>query len=264
METKQLNDPGRTLTYNGSQSCLWYRAWEREEEIAMRKNQWTMGILTVAASLLLTGCQQGAAPEEGTAESAAGGESSSASPAASSTPAKPGARSVTLAAGTPITIRTMNTLSTKVVKSGENFAASLETPIVEGTWVIAPKGANVRGVVVESNPGGRVKGRARMVVELTQIETAGGQKIDIQTGGYSVEAKSSKKEDAKKIGIGSAIGAVIGAVAGGGKGAAKGAAVGAGAGGGAVLATRGDAAVIGAESVLRFELQNPVTITEAK
>ena len=103
-----------------------------------------------------------------------------------------------------------------------------------------------------------------MVVELTQIETADGQKIDIQTGGYGVEAKSSKKEDAKKIGIGSAIGAVIGAVAGGGKGAAKGAAVGAGAGGGAVLATRGDAAVIGAESVLSFELQNPVTITEAK
>lgn len=208
----------------------------------MRKNKWTIGILTVAASLLLAGCQQGAAPEEGTAESAAGGEASSASPAASSVPAKPRARSVTLAAGTPITIRTMNTLSTKIVKSGENFAASLETPIVEGTWVIAPKGANVRGVVVESNAGGRVKGRARMVVELTQIETADGQ----------------------KIGIGSAIGAVIGAVAGGGKGAAKGAAVGAGAGGGAVLATRGDAAVIGAESVLSFELVNPVTITEAK
>ncbi|MDA1312756.1 MAG: hypothetical protein O2968_05415, partial [Acidobacteria bacterium] len=100
-------------------------------------------------------------------------------------------------------------------------------------------------------------------IRITQLETADGQTIDVQSSVYGVEAASTKKKDAVKVGIGSAIGAAIGAVAGGGKGAAKGAAVGAGAGGGAVLATRGDAAVIPSETVVTFTLQNPVSITEA-
>jgi hypothetical protein len=103
-----------------------------------------------------------------------------------------------------------------------------------------------------------------MGVELTELHTADGQRIPISSGRYVVRAKSTKKKDAAKIGIGAGIGAAIGAIAGGGDGAAKGAGVGAGAGTGVVLATRGDPAVIGSESVIRFELTEAVTITEAK
>jgi hypothetical protein len=84
--------------------------------------------------------------------------------------------------------------------------------------------------------------------------------VAIQTSSSGAQAKQTHGEDAKKIGIGAGIGAAIGAIAGGGGGAAKGAAAGAGAGTGAVLATHGDAAVIPAESVLRFELAEPVTV----
>jgi hypothetical protein len=108
-----------------------------------------------------------------------------------------------------------------------------------------------------------VKGRAQLAIRITQIDTADGQTIDVQSSVYGVEAASTKKKDAVKVGVGSAIGAAIGAVAGGGSGAAKGAAVGAGAGGGAVLATRGDPAVIPSETVVTFTLQNPVSVTEA-
>ena len=67
---------------------------------------------------------------------------------------------------------------------------------------------------------------------------------------------------ASQLGIATGIGTVIGAVAGGKKGAAVGAGVGAGAGTGAVLMTRGDAAVLPAESVVSFRLASPLRITQ--
>ena len=214
-------------------------------------------VVTALLCGVLIGCNQGTPPEgddalEPPGQNAEGGGE----------PTAPAVRSATFEAGTPLKIRTMTTLSTKTVQAGETFAASLEEPLVNGTWVIAAKGADVRGKVVESDPGGRVKGRARLAIRLTQIETADGQTINVDSSVFAVEAKSSKKKDAIKVGIGGAIGAAIGAVAGGGKGAAKGAAVGAGAGGGAVVATRGDPAVIQGESVVPFKLRNAVTITE--
>jgi len=245
----------------------------------MKHRTWFKMFCGTAAIAALTfgGCQQGP-PEEAEAE-----ESTTASQGANTPAAKKGAaaaeesgggwfglgkpdpqpRVVTLDAGTPIRIRTTNTLSTKVVQTGESFVGSLEEPIVQGDWVVAAKGATVRGTVANSDDGGRVKGVAQLAIRITQLNTADGQTIDLQSSVYGVQAATTKKKDAVKVGVGSAIGAAIGAVAGGGSGAAKGAAVGAGAGGGAVLATRGDPAVIPSESVITFTLQNPVSITEA-
>ena len=58
----------------------------------------------------------------------------------------------------------------------------------------------------------------------------------------------------------SGIGAAIGAIAGGGKGAAIGAGAGGGAGTAVVLSTHGDAAVVPAESVIQFRLEQPITV----
>jgi len=167
---------------------------------------------------------------------------------------------VTLAAGTKIAVRTTSTLSTKTANSGDTFEASLEEPLEAGGRVIAPKGASVEGRVVESDDGGRVKGRASIAVRLTSLKLAGGRTVEVQTSAVGRTAGATKRKDATKIGIGSGIGAAIGAIAGGGKGAAIGAATGAGAGTGVVLATKGDPAVIPAESVLHFELKAPVTV----
>jgi hypothetical protein len=179
-------------------------------------------------------------------------------------PAPPPPKQATLAAGTPLTVRTTNTLSTKVVKTGERFLATLEEPLVSGTWVIAPKGSTVEGKIVEADEGGRVKGVASLTVALTGLTTADGRRVPIETNTVSVQAKSSVKKDVARTGIASGIGAAIGAIAGGGKGAAIGAGVGAGAGAAGTLATRGDPAVIPAETVLHFELTAPVTVTEAR
>ena len=169
--------------------------------------------------------------------------------------------SVTLPAGTTITVRTTNTLSSSTVKAGESFAATLEDPIVDGTWVIAPQGANVRGVIAHSDAGGKVKGRAGLGIRLISIQAADGHNLEVATTTYSVAAQSTKKKDAKRIGIASGVGAAVGAIVGGGKGAAIGAGAGAGAGTAGVLTTRGGAAVIGSESVITFQLSDPVTVS---
>jgi hypothetical protein len=159
-------------------------------------------------------------------------------------------------------VRTTSTLSTKTAAAGEEFVATLEEPLVEGNWVVAPRGARVSGRVIESSPGGRVKGRAMLTVGLTSITSADGRPIAISTSALTKEAQASKKKDALKVGIGAGIGAAVGAIAGGGKGAAIGSAAGGGAGAATVLATQGDPAVIPAESLLTFRLSDSVRVTE--
>jgi len=180
---------------------------------------------------------------------------------AKKTPPAPVVKKVTLEAGTPITVRTTSTISTKAASTGEHFTASLEEPLMAGMKMIAPKGARVDGVVVESDKGGRVKGKAVLAVTLASLTTGSGKRVEIATNTIGNQAKSAKKKDAMKVGIGAAVGTVIGAIAGGGKGAAIGAGVGAGAGGAGVLLTRGNAAEIPSETVLHFELAGPVTVT---
>jgi hypothetical protein len=170
----------------------------------------------------------------------------------------------TLAAGTPIAVRTLGAVSTKTSNVGEVFEATLSEPLVSDGYVIAPKGARVTGVVTSSDPGGRVKGVASIAVGLRSIQMADGRTLDIKTGSMSQTAKQSKGKDAMKVGIASGIGAASGALAGGGKGAAIGAGAGAAGGTGMVLATRGEAAVIPAESPLNFKLSAPVTVEETK
>src|SRR5262245_43610343 len=198
----------------------------------------------------------------------AGSAGSSASDSAAPAPAyerpkpPPPPRTFTLTSGTEISVFTASDLSTKTSRNGERFTASLGRAITDGEWVIAKRGAPVEGVIVSADPGGRVSGVASIAVRLESITLADGRRVNISTDSYTKQAKSSKKKDAAKIGIGAGIGAAIGAIAGGGKGAAIGAGVGGAGGTGVVLGTRGDPAVIPSESQLSFRLNSPVTVTK--
>jgi hypothetical protein len=169
---------------------------------------------------------------------------------------------VTLEAGTPIEMKVTSSLSTKTNKAGEPIAGTLVQPIVDGDWVIAPKGATVSGVITASDPGGRVEGVASMAITIKRLTLADGEAVDVATSTYGVQAASAKKKDVTKVAVGTGAGAIIGAIAGGGKGAAIGAGVGAGAGTATVLATRGDPAVIPAGTVVGFKLTAPITVTK--
>lgn len=166
---------------------------------------------------------------------------------------------VTVAEGTEIPVRTVETLTTKTAENGTRFEATLREPLIVGNYVVAPKGARAYGVVANADDGGRVKGVASITVRLTELEV-NGKRVDLATSTVTHVARSTKKNDAVKVGVASGIGAAIGAIAGGGKGAAIGAGAGAGAGTGVVLATKGEPAVIPSESPLTFKLKAPVTV----
>jgi hypothetical protein len=170
-------------------------------------------------------------------------------------------RVVTLPAGTAIPVRTIAELSTKNLSDGSTFEAQLDQDLVAGDVVVAKAGSRVNGVVVTSDPGGKVKGVASLTVAARAVVGMKDNIIAVKTDSYTAEAKSTKKKDAVRTGVASGIGAVIGGIAGGGKGAAIGAGVGAGAGIGTSMATRGDAAVIPSEELIQLKLTAPVSIT---
>jgi hypothetical protein len=172
------------------------------------------------------------------------------------------ARTVTIPAGTLVTVRLEEELDSSKNQSGDQFRASLDQPLVVDGFVLAERGARVSGRVVEVDPGGRVKGRATMSLALTTINTSDGQRVNVQTESFTKQATADTKGDAAKIGGAAAVGAVIGAIAGGGKGAAIGAGVGGAAGTGGVMATRGRAANLPVETKVSFRIAAPVTLTE--
>jgi len=169
---------------------------------------------------------------------------------------------VTVPAGTLLTVRLGETVSSEKNRPGDTFTATLDQPLVVEGFVLAERGARVQGRVLEAEQAGRVRGLASLKVHLVRLHTADGQEVEIRTEPFAKTSQPSTGDDAKKIGVGAAIGAAIGAIAGGGRGAAIGAGVGGAAGTGTVMATRGKPAVLASETRLTFRLQEPVTLVE--
>lgn len=166
---------------------------------------------------------------------------------------------VTLPAGTDLTIRMTEGVDTDRNKVGDTFQATLEQPLSIGSQVIVPKGSEVRGAVAYAKESGRVSGKSELILELTELK-ANGRTYPLRTEDYSEVGSSRGKRTAAAAGGTAALGAIIGAIAGGGKGAAIGAATGAAAGTGVAVLTNGQTIKVPAETVLTFKLQKPLTI----
>ncbi len=184
------------------------------------------------------------------------------SPSSVSTSSSSSASSVTIPAGTTIVVRMIDGVDSNVNKVGDTFNASLEAPLVVGSTVLAQKGADVYGRLVEAKQAGHIQGQSELRLELTGVKI-NNQVVSIVTGAYEAAGQSRGKNTAEKVGGGAVIGALIGAIAGGGKGAAIGAGVGAGAGTAVQVMTHGQQVRVPSETVLNFTLQQPVTVPAA-
>lgn len=168
---------------------------------------------------------------------------------------------LTLAAGTVISIRTSQYVSSDQSRPGDSFSAELQQPLVVDGWVVARHGQTVLGRVVTAQKAGRVKGVSQLGIELGQLVLVDGQQLPIRTQLMQTSGGTSQGRDAQAIGTTTGVGAIIGAAAHGGEGAGIGAAAGAGAGLAGVLLTRGRPTVIPPETLLTFQLEFPVTFT---
>lgn len=165
-----------------------------------------------------------------------------------------------LPAGTIMEIRLAERVSSERNGTGDQFEAVLDRDVFLGADLVAKKGSPVYGVVLDVRDAGRVKGRARLSLELTEIEVDS-KPFEIASNRIDFQAEGSKKDDVKKVGLGAAIGAAIGAIAGGKKGAAVGAAIGGGAGTTTVLVTKGKHVDLPSERLLSFRLDEDVEIS---
>jgi hypothetical protein len=150
-------------------------------------------------------------------------------------------------------------LASNQSRPGDHFDATVSEPVVVGGKTVIPQGAHAEGLVVDARQSGRLMGRARLQLALQTVEV-NGQSYDVQTLSHPRIGRDHKIRNWEWIGGGAGGGALIGALAGGGTGALIGGPVGAGAGVTVALLTGRKDIKLGAETPLRFELSEPVTI----
>jgi hypothetical protein len=120
--------------------------------------------------------------------------------------------------------------------------------VVNGQTVFA-QGAKVYGRVVESIAARRIAGTAKLIIQVTEVETAGGPVV-VGTEAHSYEG--ARSGTLRKV----AVGAAIGSIDNNKEGAQKGAAY-----GGVVAAmTPGNQIQIKAGTLMTFRLSAPVTV----
>jgi hypothetical protein len=222
-------------------------------------------LVSLGLLLALSGCQKPAdqaANSDSTASdsskdssSPSGGSSSSGRSAARETVAKP----LVVPADTTITVVLDEAIGSKTSAAGQNFSATVASPVEVDGRVAIPKGARVTGIVRDAKSAGRFKGGAVLSISLASV-TIDNATYDLHTTNHVQTSKGKGKRTATMIGGGGAAGALIGGLAGGGKGAAIGAAIGAGAGTGGAGLTGNREIVLPAETPLAFKLLDPLEI----
>lgn len=107
----------------------------------------------------------------------------------------PGAR---IPAGTPMTVRVGDRLSSARVRSGDLFHAALDEPIIVNGQTIAERGAVVTGRIVESAPARNASNPGYMRLTLTSI-LIGGKPSPVQTSSNFVKGPHSATLDPAQI-----------------------------------------------------------------
>lgn len=178
----------------------------------------------------------------------------------------PGPRMVSLTArpGAEFEIELRQPLSTRTNRPGDRFTASVFSPLVDGSRVIVPTAAIVRGEVTAVQKSGGQGQQAIIKIAFLDVSFNGETwplSATVVEATPETEGRYSTGDKAARIGAGAVAGAILGRVIGGNaRGTVIGAAVGAAAGTAITLATEDVDAVLAEGSVLRLRLDEPLTV----
>jgi hypothetical protein len=233
-------------------------------ELASNDAAKVAGVKTVVNNLTTAnGAEMGQAT--GNDQSAEGGGPGMPPPAsgqASAPPPPPAApQPIVVPAGTRIRVRLGQTLSTKQNRTGDPFSGVVVDPVRVNGQTVIRAGARARGVVTESKGLGKFRGQAVLAIRLDDV-TANGRTYRVRTSHVERVEQGKGKRSAVMTGGGAGLGALIGGLAGGGKGALIGGLVGGGGGAAGSAFTGNKDLVIPAESILTFDLEHSLTVTQ--
>src|ERR1035438_6307002 len=126
-----------------------------------------------------------------------------AEPTVSAVPQPP--PTVSIVAGTTLTIRVDQRISVKASRAGDTFSGELVNPVLASdNSVVLPKGTQVGGVVDVSHRRGHFKGRSLLELRLTSL-TLNGTKYPLVTSDLARSKKGKGKRSAALIGGGSGL-----------------------------------------------------------
>jgi hypothetical protein len=180
---------------------------------------------------------------------------------------------VTIPAGTPLTVKLENTLTSFSSRPGDPFQGRITAPVMVDGKTAIPAGATVQGRVTKVSDQRRLYGRPTIAIFPEAIILPNGERltlnanlVDTSVGnGTAVNEEGQFKgqgytnRDLWEIGGGTGAGMLIGGLAGGGKGVLIGGAIGAGATVGHWLSKRNSASLTSGTELM-MELSRPMTL----
>ena len=168
--------------------------------------------------------------------------------------------SVSIPAGTTLTIRIDQHIGVKSSRAGETFTGEVVDPVLAGdNSELVPKGALVGGVVDVSHRRGHFKGRSLLELRLTSL-TLNGTQYPLTTRDLARSKKGKGRRSVALIGGGAGLGMLVGGVASGGVGLVAGGLVGGGAGTAVAGLTGNRDIEIPAESIVHFKLADDLSV----
>ena len=81
--------------------------------------------------------------------------------------------------GLLIAVRINEALSSNLNSPGDVFSGTLERPLIADGFVIAERGARVRGEVVESKSAGHGQGLPELAIRLREVLASDGQRVHL-------------------------------------------------------------------------------------
>jgi hypothetical protein len=106
--------------------------------------------------------------------------------------------SVTISAGTRISVRTIDSIDSTRNRVGYRFQASLQEPLTVDGNVVVPKGADVYGRLEESKETGTFTGRSELKLELTGI-VVHGQTVPLVTGQSAAQFIGQDPDERERV-----------------------------------------------------------------
>ena len=174
--------------------------------------------------------------------------------------ANPAPEPLVIPAGTSITVRLQQGLSSASAVPGERFDAVVDEPMVLDDRTVIPVGTPVTGHVIIARRSGRLHHPGELGLTLDSV-FVNNQQVPLTTSHIIVRGASHKKRNLAWIGGSTGGGAIIGALAGGGKGALIGSGIGAVAGTTTAFVTGKKDVGFAAERRLRFRLNHDINLT---
>jgi type IV secretion system protein VirB10 len=190
------------------------------------------------------------------------------------------ASTLNIPAGTKVPLELKHAISTKATHEGDAVYAQTTFPVVSSEGrVLIPAGTYVQGRVSHIQRGGRIKGRAEVLMHFTTliypsgytvllpgaVENAPGvDKTSMKGEEGTIRGDSQTGEKAGTVATSAGTGAVIGGLSQGGKGALIGAGVGGAVDTAIALLTRGNDVKMDAGTTLEVVIQRDVPLDASR